>query len=44
MVMFIWILEVVPMGFWTLLAWLSNQLLQWAGQLPWDQTLQNAKD
>ena len=44
----IWILAVVQMGFWTLLAWLSNQLLQlagqWAGQLPWEQTLQNAKD
>ena len=42
MVMFIWILAVVLMAFWTLLAWLSNQLLQRAGQLPWDQALQNA--
>ena len=44
MTIFIWILAVVLMGFWTLLAWLSHRLLQWAGQLPWEQTLQQAKE
>ena len=44
MTIFIWILAVVLMGFWTLLAWLSHRLLQWAGQLPWEQSLQQAKE
>ena len=44
MTIFIWVLAVVLMSFWSLLAWLSHRLLQWAGQLPWEQTLQNAKD
>ena len=44
MTIFIWILAVLLMSFWSLLAWLSHRLLQWAGQLPWEQTLQNAKD
>lgn len=44
MTIFIWILAVVLMGFWTLLAWLSHRLLQWAGQLPWEQTLQQARE
>ena len=40
----VWILAIVLMSFWSLLSWLSLQLLQWAGQLPWEQTLQRAKE
>ena len=40
----IWILAFVLMSFWSLFAWLSHKVLQWAGQLPWEQTLQQAKD
>ena len=44
MTVIVWILAIVLMSFWSLLSWLSFQLLQWAGQLPWEQTLQQAKD
>ena len=44
MTILIWILAFVLMGFWSLFAWLSHKLLQWAGQLPWEQALQQAKD
>lgn len=44
MTILIWILAFVLMSFWSLFAWLSHKLLQWAGQLPWEQTLQQAKD
>ena len=44
MTLLIWILAVIFLGFWTLLAWLSHKLLLWAGRLPWEQTLQQIKD
>lgn len=44
MTVFIWVFAIILMGLWSLLSWLSLQLLQWAGQLPWEQTLQRAKD
>lgn len=44
MTLLIWILAILFLGFWTLLAWLSHKLLLWAGRLPWDQTLQQIKD
>ena len=44
MTLFIWILALFLMGFWTLLAWLTYKLLLWVGRLPWDQTLQQAKE
>ena len=44
MTILVWVLAVVLMSFWSLFAWLSHKLLQWAGQLPWEQTLQQAKD
>ena len=40
----IWIFAIVLLGFWSVLAWLSHKLLQWAGQLPWEQTLQQVKE
>lgn len=44
MTLLIWILAFFLMSFWSLLAWLSHKVLQLAGQLPWEQTLQQAKD
>ena len=44
MTLLIWILALFFMGFWTLFAWLTHKLLLWVGRLPWDQTLQQAKD
>ena len=44
MTVIVWILAIVLISFWSLLSWLSLQLLQWAGQLPWEQTLERAKD
>ena len=44
MTILIWVFAFVLMGFWSLLSWLSFELLQWAGQLPWEQTLQRARD
>ena len=44
MTILIWILAFVLISFWSLFAWLSHKVLQLAGQLPWEQTLQQAKD
>ena len=44
MIIFIWCVSFFLMGLWSLLSWLSVQVLQWAGQLPWEQTLQRLKD
>ena len=40
----IWVLAFILMSFWSMLSWLSHKLLLWAGQLPWEQTMQQVKD